>query len=388
MVRPRQMATWGYWGIWLLVGLYFSALDAASFGHDLPVLRRILILDISQHLFWGLLVLGLLKLLNRYPLGSLREWRPWALYLGLSLALTFSGLLFLWTLISALGGPITPVQGHSFWQKFWFFHWKYFHADWVNFLVAIGAWGAYDLYRRYRQRELESARLAMELSRAQHHALRMQLQPHFLFNALNTINSLIRANPADAERMVARLGDLLRLTLEQGDPQEVTLHQELALLEAYLEIQRLRFGPRLEIEISCPDALRTALVPNLLLQPLVENAFKHGLGAPRKHSWISIRIRSLKEQLILEVEDNGQGLGPGHLREGIGTSNTRNRLAMLYADRYRFQLMPASSGGTKACIELPLHWVPVEPEPPAWFETTEHKGGSQDKPDWSPRPAL
>ncbi len=352
------------------------------------MLRRILILDISQHLFWGLLVLGLLKLLNRYPLGSLKEWRPWALYLGLSLALTFTGLLFLWTLVYALGGPITPVPGHTFWQKFWFFHWKYFHAEWVNFLVAIGAWCAYDLYRRYKQRELESTRLAMELSRAQHHALRMQLQPHFLFNALNTINSLIRVNPADAERMVARLGDLLRLTLEQGDPQEVTLDQELALLEAYLEIQRLRFGPRLDIEISCAEELRSALVPNLLLQPLVENAFKHGLGAPRRQSSLAIRIQSRKEQLILEVEDNGQGLKSGQFKEGIGTSNTRNRLAMLYGTRYRFELTSVRSGGTKACIELPLHWAPMELESPSWFETNEDDGEAQGKPVLSSRVAL
>jgi signal transduction histidine kinase len=327
--------------------------------------------DLSQHLFWGVMVLGVLKLLARYPLGSVRGWRPWAFYLGLSLVMTFVGILFVWTAISFLGGPLTPVPGDTAWERFWSFHWRFFHAAFVNFLVAIGAWYAFDLYRRYQAREVEASRLEAELARAQHQALRMQLQPHFLFNALNTINSLIRVDPDSAERMVSRLGDLLRFTLEQSGPQEVSLRQELAILECYLEIQRLRFGDRLQTSIHCPEDLLHAMVPNLLLQPLVENAFKHGLGRRSKGSRLEVRISRVGETLRLEVEDNGKGLGGAPLKQGIGTSNTRSRLAMLYGDRHRFDLLSPSEGGALARIELPLHWKPLDDETGEWFEADE-----------------
>lgn len=379
MTKSRHIASAGYWAIWVLLGLYFAALDGANLPEAKSHILRIISVDVLQHLFWGALVLGVLKLLQKYPLGSLKEWRPWAFYLGLSLAMTFLGILFVWIVISALKGPLTPVAGLTFWDRFWSFHWRVFHAAWVNFVVAIGAWYAFDLYRRYRQREVEASRLEMELVRAQHQALRMQLQPHFLFNALNTINSLIRVDPDAAERMVSRLGDLLRFTLEQSGPQEVSLRQELVVLDAYLEIQKLRFGQRLQVTISCPDELLTAMVPNLALQPLVENAFKHGLGRRSKGSRLEIRISKREETLCLEVEDNGKGLGAHPLRHGIGTSNTRSRLAMLYGDAQRFDLISGDSGGALARIELPLHWKPLEEETGEWFEEAETLHASSPK---------
>lgn len=371
MTRPQRHTGWGYWGLWVLVGLYFAALDSAGIEAGSRHIARVVFVDLVQHLFWGVLVLGLLHLLDRYPLGAMRDWRPWAVYLGLSLALTSVGLLFVWQVVSFMGGPLTPVGGTGYWGQFWSWHWRYFHAAWANFVVAIGAWYAWDLHRRYREREMEKSRLEAELAKAQHQALRMQLQPHFLFNALNTINSLVRVDPDAAERMVSRLGEFLRHTLEQNDAQEVSLRTELEVLECYLEIQRIRFGPRLKTSLACPEDLLHAMVPNLLLQPLVENAFKHGLGKKGRECHLDLRIRREGDLLWLEVEDNGKGLGPAPIRDGVGTGNTRSRLARLYGERQGFELLPAPSGGALARVRLPLHWRPVEEEDDAWFEQDE-----------------
>ncbi|HJV22288.1 MAG TPA: histidine kinase [Holophagaceae bacterium] len=361
MTNQRQKAGWSYWAIWILVGLYFAALDASG----TPALRnhpvRILVVDVTLHLTWGAMVLGVLRNLDRIPMGGVADWRRWALYLALSLGMTFIGVVVAFVIIEAMGGPLVPIPGDLI-TRFWAWHWKVFHLAFVEFLMAIGAWVAFDFYHRYRERELAASHLEAELARAQHQALRMQLQPHFLFNALNTINSLIRVEPEQAEQMVTRLGDLLRYTLEQSGPQEVTLRQELLVLNCYLDIQRQRFGPKLGVVIACPDELLPALVPNLLLQPLVENAFKHGLGQRSRESCLLIHVSIRGEMLRLEVEDNGRGLGSTPVHEGIGLANTRSRLAALYGDQQEFELMNAPKGGALARVELPLHWRPLDPE--------------------------
>ncbi len=361
MTNPRQRAGWAYWAIWVLIGLYFAAMDAAA----TPILRqhllRILFVDVTLHLTWGAMVLVVIRNMDKVPLGGQGDWRRWAFYLGLSVGLTFLGIIVAFGIIEAMGGPLVPIPGDLS-TRFWSFNLKYFHVALVDFVMAIGAWLVFDLYHRFRERELEASRLEAELARAQHQALRMQLQPHFLFNALNTINSLIRAEPELAEQMVTRLGDLLRYTLEQSGPQEITLRQELLVLNCYLDIQRQRFGPRLSVVIACPDDLLPALIPNLLLQPLVENAFKHGLGQRSRESCLIVHVSVLGEVLRLEVEDNGRGLGSTPIHEGIGLANTRSRLAALYGGRQSFELLNAPNGGAMARVELPLHWKPIELE--------------------------
>jgi two-component system LytT family sensor kinase len=358
MTYPRQKAGWSYWSIWILIGVYFAGLDAAGNPAIQDHLLRILFLDVTVHVSWGAMVLLVIRNLHRLPKSGVSEWHRWALWGVLALVFSFFGVVVAFSITEALGGALVPIPGNLP-TRFLTYTLKYFHMAVVEYVLAFGAWLAFDLYHRYRERELEASRLEAELAKAEHQALRMQLQPHFLFNALNTISSLIRSEPEQAEQMVSRLGDLLRYTLEQSGPQEVTLRQELLVLNCYLDIQRQRFGPRLGVVVACPDDLLPALVPNLILQPLVENAFKHGLGQRSKESCLIIHVSVLGETLRLEVEDNGRGLGDRMPQEGIGLANTRGRLASLYGDQQRFELLNGPQGGAIARVELPLHWKPI-----------------------------
>jgi len=215
----------------------------------------------------------------------------------------------------------------------------------------------WDYYGRYRERELEAAELQRELVEARLEALRMQLNPHFLFNTLHAISAMIHENPETADRMIARLSELLRLTLDGSKAQEVPLSQELEFLDRYLEIEQARFSDRLKIEKLVQPEVLTALVPYLILQPLVENAIRHGIEPREELGQISIRASHNNGMLQLCVSDNGPGLSenqPAAWREGIGLSNTRSRLRHLHGENGRLELASAPGGGLEARIELPF----------------------------------
>lgn len=211
-------------------------------------------------------------------------------------------------------------------------------------------------YQRFRERELRAAELQHELIEAKLAALRMQLNPHFLFNTLHAVSALIHENPEAAERVVVRLSELLRLTLDQSRPQEVALSEEMAFLDGYLEIEQTRFSDRLQIEKKVAPETRDALVPYLILQPLVENAIRHGIEPSEAAGRLSICATRSNGTLHLRVTDNGVGIaqtGPG-AREGIGLSNTRSRLKHLYGENYRMELVSIQNGGIEARIDLPF----------------------------------
>ncbi|MGZ6124602.1 MAG: sensor histidine kinase [Myxococcales bacterium] len=203
-----------------------------------------------------------------------------------------------------------------------------------------------------RRHYWRSTRLESDLRDARLRALEAQLRPHFLFNALNTISSLVRAGENQgAIRAVAALGDVLRGALRQTAP-EVALREELGLAERYLDLERARFGDALSFSVEAGPETASARVPSLLLQPLVENALKHGRGQDgRAH----VRIRAQREGSDLRIEVRDSGSGPaGGAPDGIGLSNTRARLRHLYGDRGRLQLLPAQGGGALAVVQLPL----------------------------------
>jgi len=184
----------------------------------------------------------------------------------------------------------------------------------------------------------------------------MQLQPHFLFNTMNSISALVREEPDKAERMIANLGSLLRRTLDHGDLQEVALRDELATLELYLDIERARFAERLCIRTDIDPATLDALVPNMVLQPLVENAIRHGVGTRIAGGAVTIESRRHGEMLSIRVSDDGPGLvgsGIGSER-GIGLDNTRARLARLHGERQSVELSNAIEGGLAVTLHLPL----------------------------------
>jgi signal transduction histidine kinase len=206
----------------------------------------------------------------------------------------------------------------------------------------------------YREREVRAAELEALLARAELQLLKMQLQPHFLFNALNTISEMAHNDPNDADRLIARLGHLLRLSLEQAGHQVVPFRQELQILEAYLEIEQTRFQDRLVVRMDIPEEILDAGVPALLLQPLVENAIRHGASPRTGRGSIQISAAREGEQLRLEIRDAGQGFPPaGTYQEGLGLRNTRERLRQLYGTDQAFRLENDPAGGAVVTILLP-----------------------------------
>jgi len=231
---------------------------------------------------------------------------------------------------------------------------------WIIVVISHAA----DYYQRYREGELRA-------SQAQLQALKMQLHPHFLFNALHSISSLVHSDPDAADKMIARLGDFLRLTLDSAAAQEVPLRQELEFLNCYLDIERTRFRDRLTTEIHADPQVLDCVVPNLILQPIVENAIRHGVSQRAARGHVEVRASRAGQSLRLEVRDNGRGLPEGaegtrgKQGGGVGLANTRARLQQLYGGAYRFELSNAPAGGAVVTLELPLHGSPHETEPPA-----------------------
>ncbi|MFL5381075.1 MAG: sensor histidine kinase [Longimicrobiaceae bacterium] len=227
-------------------------------------------------------------------------------------------------------------------------------------LVAAGAAREYSLRYRARQDEAvrlqaETARLQAQLAEARLSALRSQIDPHFLFNTLNAVSALVERDPRGVRRMIARLSELLRHSLEGAAEPVVTLRSELEFADRYLEIMRIRFQGSLEVETKVDDEAMDALVPSLVLQPLVENAVKHGLGRLKGVGRIEIEARREGGRVVLCVRDNGPGMeGDAPPREGVGLRNTRERLAELYGAEGRLALRPAEGGGVEAEVSLPF----------------------------------
>ncbi|MEO5799358.1 MAG: histidine kinase, partial [Gemmatimonadales bacterium] len=217
-----------------------------------------------------------------------------------------------------------------------------------------------DLYGQARDRERRAAQLRADLAQSRLQALRGQLHPHFLFNTLNTIAALVHRDPDGAERVTSRLGDLLRETLQEDGETEVPLRRELTFLERYAEIQQTRFADRLSVVIEVPAEALDALVPSLILQPLVENAIRHGIEPRAAKGTVRVSARRNGHRLELEVHDDGVGIaadgGNGHGTSGcgVGLRNTRMRLQELYGEtNHAFTIGPALGGGTVASVSLP-----------------------------------
>lgn len=251
--------------------------------------------------------------------------------------------------------------------RFGVFFVRFVFTEYVTYAAVLGIYYAFEYWAGYRrsalaaaQAEARAARLQLSLAESRIHALRMELNPHFLFNSLNAVAGLIRRRePNLAVEMLARLGDLLRATLDREMPAEVTLAEELELLRRYLEIEQVRFGDRLRVAWEIDAATERALVPPLILQPLVENAVRHGISRRPGAAVLRVSTRRLGDTLELAVRDTGDGLklvdGRG-VREGIGLSNVRARLAELYGpERTTLDLGEAPGGGVRACVALPFH---------------------------------
>jgi len=234
-----------------------------------------------------------------------------------------------------------------------------FDYGFVIYWVIVIADSGIEYYRRYQAGTLEAAQLQTQLARAQVQALRTQINPHFLFNTLHSVSELVHSDPLAAEQMIARLSQLLRRSLDTSDLLEVPLSQEVDFLRLYLDIERVRFEDRLRAEFDIDPATESALVPNLILQPLVENAIRHGIAHRLSGGRILIRSRRAEQNLELSITDDGVGLPAAGMREGIGLSTTRERLEKLYRGDGHFQILPLPEG-VECRLRFPIRLHPEE----------------------------
>ena len=230
-----------------------------------------------------------------------------------------------------------------------------------KYWALVGVYSAFVYARRTRMQQLHAAQLQTRLAQAELQALRMQLHPHFLFNTLHAVSMLNFSDVDAANRMLVRLSDLLRMSLDNAGKQFVTLREELNFLGKYLEIEQTRFADRLTVEIDVDERVLDAEVPNLVLQPIVENAIRHGVSRSAQKGLIEISARLRDDDVLLEVCDNGPGIARQWDAEqdaGIGLSTTIERLRQHYGAQHRFSIAPRANGGT--CVEITLPFRPVE----------------------------
>lgn len=236
----------------------------------------------------------------------------------------------------------------------------YFLGAWPTYAAFAGALQALKFYNRFMTSQVELERVEKRLLESHLNALRLQLEPHFLFNTLNAISSELSASPAQAREMIEDLGALLRRSLDCQDRIEITLAQELTLLDHYLSIQKLRFGKRIDIRLDIERAVLSAMVPSMLLQPLVENAIRHGIEGRLSGGMVALSARRSDGFLQIEIVDDGIGL-PRNWRmdacAGLGVRVTRERLEALYSNAggNDFTICRRKEGGTKVAIRIPLH---------------------------------
>jgi two-component system LytT family sensor kinase len=256
-----------------------------------------------------------------------------------------------------IGHPARSMFVEFTWQKAFSAIESTLDSGILLYAVVVLVERAAILHRRHQSGLLQASVLQTRLVEAQLKALKMQLHPHFLFNTLHTITALIHEDAEMAERTIARLGELLRLFLATSTVHEAPLSEELRILDLYLEIERARFEERLQIRYDVPENLRDAVVPNLVLQPLVENSIRHGIGRRAGPGWILVTAERDADKLVLRVTDNGEGLKQSPLgtsHEGMGLTITRGRLATLYGPNQSLVLRNVPSGGVEARITLPF----------------------------------
>jgi two-component system, LytTR family, sensor kinase len=338
----RQAMSFGatFWAPWLL---FLPAVAWLSFRF--PIERKRLFRNVGLHLVVCLIVVGT----SRAAFGIFDDYFPWPQ------RAEPPGRSPDWK--SARLGP----PGVSALRLYFRLHAA---VDVLVYWSLVGFCQAIMNFQRSQERERRAAELEASLTSAKLQALRMQINPHFLFNTLNSIAALVYVNPRAADEMLGDLSVLLRRSFDSMEEQEIPLAQELEFIGAYLNIEQKRFGDRLRLEQSVPEDLLKALVPSLILQPLVENAIRHGIEPQRGSGLISIEARQEDKHLHLIVRDNGRGLADADssssARHGIGVANTQARLRGLYGPDQSFSFGKAEPQGCQVDIHLPFHLEPVQ----------------------------
>lgn len=351
-----------FWTFLSLASGAARALDPRIPGVSPRVMSVVQMATFGEYALWALLTVPIWWLTSRYNIEGGRRVGRVLLFLSLGVVIAIGVDMLLLALRESLmfdlGGfrrrPPPAIVGFGFLD------------DLMVYFAVLGAGIARDYFLRYHAHLEDTARLQEQLGQARLDALRAQLNPHFLFNTLNAVSALAERDPRGVRRMIARLSDLLRYSLDESTEQEVPLHREFDLLGEYVELMQIRFQGKLSVTVRVDDDVRDALVPNLILQPIVENAIKYGVSKVNGSGQIEIRARREGDRLVVTVTDNGPGPAGG--AEGVGLRNTNARLREMYGASHRVVLRHAASsdgstsnGGTEAEIALPYHTAPLIP---------------------------
>ena len=347
-------------GIWIVIGIIFTLQGYfTSYRSERPV-RFVdsFYLQMTWAIVWAFATPLVLYAAAKLPIERNNWIRSTLLHIPLCLVLsvlvTALGRVLIWLNFGyRVGKPLTFESVTNFVVA------NFSEGVGIYLLIAITFY-AFNYYRRFREGQLRNLQLEAQLSQAQLHALKMQLHPHFLFNTLHSISALLNKDPQSSRKMITRLGDFLRLTLENSGAQEVTLQKEMEFLTCYLEIERIRFQDRLVTRINLADETLDAKVPNLILQPIVENAIRHAIAPRSTPGLIEIEAKQEGTKLRIQVRDNGPGISEHRTSErvfskGLGLTNTSTRLEQLYGTAHVFDLSNSPEGGLVVTLEIPFH---------------------------------
>ena len=341
----QKLRVWtAVWAGWTALALFFAISTSLTYRSTGRSGRWSLTIGraLSEWWLWALMTPAVVWLARRYPVRGSRRWQHLGLHVVVGLAVAVAKTAADRAVYALLTG---------FWL-YWLLSTVALQA--VVYGALVAAAHGVEYYRRSREREQLEARL----TDARLQLLGMQLQPHFLFNALNTVAELVHEDPDAADRMITGLSDLLRRTLDLGTIQEIPLEEELALLSRYVDIQKARFGERLQVEMRVDPEVRRAPVPVLMLQPLVENAIRHGVDGVRAGGRVAIEGRQVGDVLVLDVTNacapRTRESRPSAPHGGVGLRNTRERLETLYGGRAGLSAVPVDEGLFRVSVRLPL----------------------------------
>jgi len=344
--------------VWIFAAIVFSTFTylQESITSQPGPYWRYLSWQISSCLTWFLLTPAVVSIVSRFPFELQHLGRNFFIYLVSGLLLivihTVSDALFLPNL-----GFHPQMKLESFSGAFRFFLVWYFVWNLLIYSAVLGVAFGINYYRKFNERELRTTQLEATLAKTRLQALKNQIHPHFLFNTHNSIIELIHSDPATAENMLTNLSDLLRLALENTDLEKVRLDHELEFSNKYLEIEQIRFEERLKVKLEIDPNTLDAIVPNMILQPLIENALKHGISPLLEGGTIEVRSEKKNGTLHLSVRDDGVGIAPDKISQinyGIGLSNTQERLKFLYQGNHSFEIKQNDKKGLLVKLSIPF----------------------------------
>jgi len=358
--RNRTLVNWLLiLGAWTLAALFMIGHQSltGTLARNSATFWRALVWHLTSTYSWFAVMPLILWLVKKFPFEGPRFYRNLLVHAACGLCIVLALLAYDAAVQPALGFHVgRPFESYR--EAYRFFFVTQFPWNVSIYCTVLGISAGFLYYRKFRERELAAAQLQARLAQARMHVLKMQLRPHFLFNTHNAISELIYKDPEAADHMLMNLSEMLRMSLENLEVEEVPLRHELDFLGKYLETEQTRFQDRLRVRLDIADEAYEAMVPNMILQPLVENAVRHGIAPSARGGTIEVRAAREKHCLRLLVSDDGIGhpsWDGAEVAEGIGLSNTRARLQHLYGDEHNFEISRAAGGvGFRVTLVIPF----------------------------------